>query len=86
MGAKNMHVTIVDDVEENLSSYRDLLEDEFELKLIQDPVNLLGFLNIGKTDLVVLDFHMPNMNGFELYKKMRKTHPNTPVIFLTGDP
>ncbi len=47
MGAKNMHVTIVDDVEENLSSYRDLLEDEFELKLIQDPVNLLGFLNIG---------------------------------------
>lgn len=86
MGANNMHVTIVDDVEENLSSYRDLLEDEFELKLIQDPVNLLGFLNIGKTDLVVLDFHMPNMNGFELYKKMRKTHPNTPVIFLTGDP
>ncbi len=84
--SKSMHVTIVDDVADNLSSYRELLEDEFNLRLIQDPVNLLGFLNTGKTDLVVLDFHMPSMNGFELYKKMRQTHPNTPVIFLTGDP
>lgn len=83
---KGMHVTIVDDVQDNLASYKDLLEHEFSLELIQDPISLLGYLNTNKTDLVVLDLHMPNINGFELYQKMRKTHQHIPVIFLTGDP
>ncbi|EQC49585.1 response regulator receiver domain protein [Bacteriovorax sp. BSW11_IV] len=80
------HVTIVDDVYNNLMSYKELLENEFDLELIQNPLELLGFLNTSKTDLVLLDLHMPNVNGFELYNKFKDTHPNLPVIFLTGDP
>lgn len=85
MGEK-MHVTIVDDVQDNLLSYKELLETNFNLELIQNPLELLGYLNTKKTDLVLLDLHMPNMNGFELYGKFRDTHPEVPVIFLTGDP
>ncbi|PIK14767.1 MAG: hypothetical protein CES88_10540 [Halobacteriovorax sp. JY17] len=85
MGEK-MHVTIVDDVEDNLLSYRELLETNFDLELIQNPIELIGYLNSKKTDLVILDLHMPNMNGFELYGKFKDTHPEIPVIFLTGDP
>lgn len=81
-----MHVTIVDDVYDNLSTYSDLLEEEFEMQLIQNPLELLGFLNTSKTDLVLLDLHMPTMSGFELYAKFKDTHPGLPVIFLTGDP
>ncbi|WP_290734146.1 response regulator transcription factor [Halobacteriovorax sp. JY17] len=81
-----MHVTIVDDVEDNLLSYRELLETNFDLELIQNPIELIGYLNSKKTDLVILDLHMPNMNGFELYGKFKDTHPEIPVIFLTGDP
>lgn len=81
-----MHVTIVDDVYDNLLSYKELLEPAFELELIQNPLELLGFLNSSKTDLCVLDLHMPNINGFELYRKFKDTHPEVPVIFLTGDP
>ncbi len=81
-----MHVTIVDDVYDNLLSYKELLEPSFELELIQNPLELLGFLNTNKTDICVLDLHMPSINGFELYKKFKDVHPEVPVIFLTGDP
>ncbi len=85
MGEK-MHVTIVDDVQDNLLSYKELLESNFDLELIQNPLELIGYLNSKKTDLVILDLHMPNMNGFELYGTFKDTHPEIPVIFLTGDP
>jgi DNA-binding response OmpR family regulator len=81
-----MHVTIVDDVKDNLKSYNELLSPTFNLELIQNPLDLLGFLSRTSTDLVILDLHMPNMNGFELYEKFKMTHPELPVIFLSGDP
>jgi two-component system phosphate regulon response regulator PhoB len=81
-----MHVTIVDDVYDNLLSYKELLEPSFELELIQNPLELLGFLNTNKTDICILDLHMPSINGFDLYNKFKDVHPEVPVIFLTGDP
>jgi DNA-binding response OmpR family regulator len=81
-----MHVTIVDDVKDNLKSYNELLSPTFNLELIQNPVDLLSFIDKTATDLVILDLHMPNMNGFELYEKFKNSHPELPVIFLSGDP
>ncbi|EPZ51761.1 response regulator receiver domain protein [Bacteriovorax sp. BAL6_X] len=84
--AQKPHVTIVDDDSDNLENYQDLLEDDFDLELIQNPLELLSFLNTNKTDIMVLDLHMPEVNGFELFSKARELAPRTPVIFLTGDP
>lgn len=81
-----MHVTIVDDVKDNLRSYNELLSPTFNLELIQNPVDLLSFLGKTETDLIILDLHMPTMNGFELYEKFKVSHPDLPVIFLSGDP
>ncbi len=81
-----MHVTIVDDVKDNLKSYNELLSPTFNLELIQNPVDLLSYLGKTETDLVLLDLHMPTMNGFELYEKFKNNHPGLPVIFLSGDP
>ncbi len=83
---RKMHVTIVDDVKDNLRSYNELLSPTFNLELIQNPVDLLSFLGKTETDLILLDLHMPNMNGFELYEKFKVSHPDLPVIFLSGDP
>ena len=81
-----MHVTIVDDVKDNLKSYNELLSPTFNLELIQNPLDLLNFLSKNQTDLILLDLHMPNINGFELYEKFKTSHPEVPVIFLSGDP
>lgn len=86
MFEKKMHVTIVDDVKDNLKSYNELLSPTFNLELIQNPLELLNFLSKNQTDLILLDLHMPNINGFELYEKFKTSHPEVPVIFLSGDP
>lgn len=83
---KKMHITIVDDVADNLKSYNELLSSTFNLELIQNPLDLLSFLSKHSTDLVVLDLHMPGINGFELYQKFKSTHPELPTVFLSGDP
>lgn len=81
-----IHVTIVDDNFDNLESYRVLLEDEFELLLIDNPLKLLESLNKTKTHLLLLDLHMPQMNGFEVYQMVRERFPDLPIVFLSGDP
>ena len=83
---RKMHVTIVDDSIDNLKSYNELLSPTFNLELILNPLDLLSFLAKNHTDLVLLDLHMPTMNGFELYQKFKEAHPEIPVIFLSGDP
>ncbi len=34
--------------------------------------------------LVLLDMVMPEMNGKELFRAIRRTHPNTPIVLSTG--
>ena len=36
-------------------------------------------------EVAVLDFRMPNRDGFEVFKEMRKQRADLPVIFMTGD-
>lgn len=80
-----MHVTIVDDLSDNLKTYNDLLSETFDLELIQEPLNLLNFISKKQTDLILLDLHMPTISGFDLYQKFKGSHPTIPVIFLSGD-
>jgi len=35
-------------------------------------------------DLIVTDLHMPRMDGLELVRAMRKSHPEVPVILMTA--
>lgn len=80
-----MHVTLIDDCEESLEMYRELLTPEFGLSTLSDPALLMDLLQTLHTDIIVMDLHMPMMNGFELYENFRLHHPKIPVIFLTGD-
>ena len=41
----------------------------------------------GETfDLVLLDMKLPDMSGTYILEKIRKIHPDTPVIVITGVP
>jgi FixJ family two-component response regulator len=33
---------------------------------------------------VILDVQMPVLSGVEVYRRLRKTHPEVPVLFLTA--
>ncbi len=53
---------------------------------LQNPVEALHKLSASVFDLVILDVDMPEMNGFELCKKLRSlpTYEHTPVIYVTS--
>jgi len=36
-------------------------------------------------DVVVLDQYMPGLNGDEVAKEIRKTHPDLPLVAITSD-
>jgi FixJ family two-component response regulator len=40
----------------------------------------------GRPDCVVLDIHIPELNGVELYGILKTQYPDVPVIFITGYP
>ena len=72
-------------VKDNLDVYQGMLEQDFTLELIQKPLSAIDFLKKNRTDLVLLDLHMPNIDGFELYQKIKSAYPLCPIIFLSGD-
>ena len=86
MNERKYHLTIVDDLSENLEHYESFLKEEFNLNTFNDPELALEWLKKNKTSLLILDIHMPKVSGFELYQNIKQAHLDIPVIFLTGDP
>jgi DNA-binding response OmpR family regulator len=83
----NKRVLIVDDESDVNLAIKMVLEDSgFQVDSFTDP--LLAFESVkgepGKYMLLVLDIRMPNMNGFELYKQIKKIDDKVKVCFLTA--
>ncbi|NOZ47636.1 MAG: response regulator [Chlorobi bacterium] len=52
-----------------------------------DGVDALKFLEKNNYDLIITDLHMPNMDGIDLIKEVRKMekHKFIPILFLTTE-
>jgi len=59
----------------------------YEVIAAADGKDALNKLSGAKADMVVTDLNMPNMDGIELIKQLRKlpAHKFTPVIMLTTE-
>ena len=49
-----------------------------------DPKEALTSFKAGVYDLLLLDIRMPNINGFELYKELKKIDDKPKVCFITA--
>lgn len=81
------HILIVDDITTNLKCASDVLQDYFKLSLAKSGQQALDFLDKVKPDLILLDVHMPVMDGYETMERI-KANPeiaSIPVVFLTVD-
>jgi DNA-binding response OmpR family regulator len=56
----------------------------YEAKLGRDGNEAWEIFASEKPDLCVLDIMMPEMDGFTLAEKIKKSHPDMPLIFLTA--
>ncbi|MCR4580133.1 MAG: response regulator transcription factor [Treponema sp.] len=77
-------VLVADDEAEVIELLRLYLEkDGFELCIASDGLTALGIVETEKLDCAILDVMMPELNGFQLLKKIREKS-NIPVIMLTA--
>ena len=49
-----------------------------------DGAVALDILQTEEFDLMITDIKMPNVDGLQLLKKVRRHYPKMPVLFITG--
>jgi CheY-like chemotaxis protein len=80
-----LHVLLVDDNLDGLMARKSLLEDQgFVITTATNGEEGFEALSGSEIDLMVTDFKMPKMNGIELIRRARASHPKLPIILLSG--
>lgn len=81
----NYKILLVDD-EETMVKYlsRRLIRRGFDVRVAYDGLSALEEIKKNDFDLVLLDVLMPEMDGIETLKEIKKIKPETEVIMLTG--
>jgi len=80
---------IVDDHPMLLNGLRQALSEHSNLTLAGETATGEEALNLAREltpDLVVMDIHLPDMNGIEATRKILKVQPSVKVLIFTGDP
>lgn len=79
-----VRIVLADDHLLLLEGYRKLLDADFEVVgVAHDGTELLQAVSSLHPDIVVLDVGMPRLNGMEAARQIRRTAPETKMIFLT---
>ena len=84
-----VRVLLVDDDRDFLASLRPLIEHQPVLTVAGIADNGLDAIELADEldpDAVVIDLHMPVVDGVTAVARLRKDHPNLCLIALTGDP
>ncbi len=81
-------ILIVDDNSKNLFTLKTLLTEMLDAEIIEASSGAEALEQIvhHKTDLILLDIKMPDMDGFEVARliRNRKKYQEIPIIFLTA--
>ena len=77
-------ILIVEDEQAIADNIQYALETEgFETRCLLSGMQVLPLLDHDGIDLIILDIGLPDINGLELCKEIRKFH-SLPIIFLTA--
>jgi DNA-binding response OmpR family regulator len=82
----NNRILIVDDEPDVIFTFKKGLEAHgFVVDAFKDPVLALSNFKPRTYDLLLLDVKMPQMNGFELYEKIKKLDSEIKACFITAN-
>lgn len=79
------HVLIVDDEKEVRDSLTAVYKSKgYTVTAKGDAMSALEFLKKQNVDVVVTDLYLPNLNGMELLKRIKKKYPRIKVIMMSA--
>jgi len=80
-------ILIVDDVTSMLRSIQFHLQDQYRIYLLSKAGDVMEFLRLRKPALILLDYLMPILNGFDLLPMIRSLpdYKETPIIIITTE-
>ena len=85
MEAKDV-ILVVDDQPMNLKVIASVLGIDYSLSIANNGTNALKMLENGLPDLILLDIMMPDMDGYEVCRRIKANEKtkDIPIIFLTA--
>jgi len=82
---KKLKVFIVDDDKTLCESLKNVLESEgYDVDTAFSGREALKKMDSGAFETVILDVRLPDVNGLEIYEKIKSVHPGLGVIFISG--
>lgn len=80
-----MNILVVDDEPINTKLVQFILSEEgYGVTAVDSPRGAFAVLQKQLPDLLLLDVSMPQMNGFDFYRRLREQEFDIPVIFVTA--
>lgn len=82
---KKKKILFVDDEPDMTSLFKSILESVgFSVDIFNDSANAFNNFKPHFYNLVIIDIVMPKMDGFELFKELKKLDPDVNACFLTA--
>ena len=82
--SKNRILIVDDEPDITLVLKMGLESNGFLVEAYNDPLQVLSNFRSGSYDLLLLDIKMPNINGFELYKRLQQIDHKVKICFITA--
>lgn len=82
---RNEKILIVDDSKEIRNILSTFLKEEgFEIYTAENGKKALDLIKEKVIDLIITDIRMPEMDGYQLTKKMKEEKPRVGIIIMTA--
>ena len=82
---QGLEILVVDDDRGICNSLKEILEaDGCTVETAHDGEEALSCMKVRSFDLMLSDVVMPNMDGHQLYLKVKEEHPEMPVLMMTA--
>lgn len=83
---RNKHILVVDDDPIMLKTVKEQLRDDYDVATAISGKIAMKFLERRQTDLILLDYEMPDESGPVVLEQLRsrESTKDIPVVFLTG--
>ena len=78
-------VLAIDDTVSTLKYYSEALSENYSVSCAKSGAIALRYLENHTPDLIILDWHLPEMSGKNTIAAIKEKCPQIPVIIISGD-